>query len=398
MLSGFRPTLRWTPSDDPSGATYTLQIDANRDFSNPSLLKQDLVTPSYTLTGEEGLSRGKYYWRVKVTDGASNDGPWSELFVVKSGVLPLWIFPVLGVLGVLAAAGVVYVIVYRRRQRRLQPVFFPSPVMDKPTVTTALPSGRQRTLGAPPRLALPSPSRRGRSLSVEEEAGLKRMLDFVRSIPLLPISTDLVWLEEFIAATEGAGSDVYEDALMGRLPVRYQPAWTRHPAYTDLQRLLQGQPFLQGLNEYTTAVDGCAAEALVVLREVYENLAAALPPQTPKGQRWRLTLAVGQDALAWFQGTFLQEPSARDYVLKSPPGPAEVNAISLFGAEGTPLRTLLVEGLTEADATLYRNVHIQCRVRYRDNEQAGLLAARMTQVNVLREQLLQAIAQLGQAR
>ncbi|MDI6792464.1 MAG: Ig-like domain-containing protein [bacterium] len=59
---------------DEAGATYTLQVDDNNDFSSPEINKT-LTLSSYTVT--EALSNKSYYWRVKATDQAGNAGNWS---------------------------------------------------------------------------------------------------------------------------------------------------------------------------------------------------------------------------------------------------------------------------------------------------------------------------------
>jgi hypothetical protein len=399
IFGGYRPTFRWSPSDDPSGATYTLQVDNTPDFSNPLLVKPELTTLSYMLGEQEELPRGTYYWRVKATDSASNEGSWSSAFVVKSGTVPLWLFPALGAVVILGAGGGAYAIKLRARRRREKAIFVPvweDAIREMPT-EPSIPSSRPvrpSELAPPPRIALPAP-RRGHSLPPEELARLQLLMDFVRSMPLIRVTPDLAWLEELISTAGSAGSDMHAEALTGTLSVRYQPAWMRHPTYAEVLRVLQGQPFLQRLEEYITAVDGCAADALPLLRAVYEDLTASLSPETPADHRWRLALAAVQDALAWFRGTHLKEPSAREYVLRSVTDGSEASKqASVVSTDDTAFRGLLIEGITESDAISYRDTHIQVRNRYRDGEQARLLAAKMAQMDVLREQLMRAVGQL----
>ncbi|MSP77978.1 MAG: hypothetical protein EXR67_00185 [Dehalococcoidia bacterium] len=402
LFGGFRPALRWAASDDPSGATYQLQIAETADFASPVLTKNDLTAASYTLNEQEALPRGKYYWRVKPTDLASNEGQWSSAFVVQSGIIPFWSLPLILALLLAGAAGAYYQYVYKPRKARAEPVYVPvtGQIRDMPNPEAsglALSSGRGQTLATPlPRLALPAPARRGRGgVAPEDMARFQMVMDFVRSIPLLELTADLAWLDEIIISTDGA--DPHENALSGTASVRYQPAWAQHPTYADLQRLLQGQPFQQRLDEYMTAVDACATEALALIQDAHSHLMTAISPDAPTDHRWKLSVAVAQDSIAWFRGTFLKAPSQRDYLIKSQAAANEAFKIAtLAGADEAPFRDLLIEDIAEADAISYRNTHVLVRTTYRANERARLLAAKIVHVEVLREQLQRTIAQLDQ--
>ena len=106
----------WEDVDDPSGITYTLQVGNDANFSAIVLEKTGLTQSEYTITEEEKLESSEtdtpYYWRVKATDGAFNEGKWTIpiLFYValpQQEVTPNWILYigigfgvlVLGVLG-----------------------------------------------------------------------------------------------------------------------------------------------------------------------------------------------------------------------------------------------------------------------------------------------------------
>jgi hypothetical protein len=400
ILGGFRPASKWASINDPSGITYTLQIDTDPDFSNPRLEKQGLPSPSYALAKQEGLPRGKYYWRVKAVDVASNEGPWSSAFEVRSGILPLWVIPTLVVLLVIAAGGAGYALVYQPRRRRLQEAAaFPAlarEVRVEPTWATPRPATAP-ALGPAPRLALPAASsRRGRRLSPEEQARLQLIVDFAISLPLLQVSSDLAWLEELVEMTGSTPEDVHEQVFQGQLDLPYQPGWMRHPTYEELQRLLQDHPFIQRLEEHIEGVNACAADTLSLLRRIYEDVTAALPPETPKGKQWRFVLAVAQYTLAWFRGTYLREPSARDYTLKTIADAGEDSLASLHGEETTPFSGPLVEGLSERDAVARRDLHIQLRINYRSNDETRSLAAKMASMDILRDQLMRDLTELGQ--
>jgi len=93
-------TFEWVPVSDPSGVSYSLQISTQSDFATDLLSKDNLAKSEYTLTDEEALSRGKYYWRVKAVDGASNDSGWTQSTEFKAGLMPLWAFIIIVIVGV----------------------------------------------------------------------------------------------------------------------------------------------------------------------------------------------------------------------------------------------------------------------------------------------------------
>ncbi|MFH1003084.1 MAG: PPC domain-containing protein [Chloroflexota bacterium] len=75
-------TFDWEPVTDPSGVTYTLQIAQGPSFTPLVLQKKDLTTTEYTLSTVEELpptsKEAPYYWRIKATDGAGNESPWTS--------------------------------------------------------------------------------------------------------------------------------------------------------------------------------------------------------------------------------------------------------------------------------------------------------------------------------
>jgi hypothetical protein len=103
--------FQWEGVDDISQpVTYTLQVASDSDFTNIVLEKQGLTTLEYTLTGEEQLAETEknapYYWRVKAIDGASNESAWTytiSFYVGVSWALPVWVWYILGGLGVVVA-------------------------------------------------------------------------------------------------------------------------------------------------------------------------------------------------------------------------------------------------------------------------------------------------------
>ena len=85
-------TFVWADVADPSGVSYSLEISSQPDFATTLLNKEGLTESEYTLTEAQALPRGHYYWRVKAVDGAGNDSGWTNVFLVKAGLMPLWAF------------------------------------------------------------------------------------------------------------------------------------------------------------------------------------------------------------------------------------------------------------------------------------------------------------------
>ena len=125
ILGDITPTFTWSTVADPSGVIYTLQVDTFSDFSQPVLDKTDIPTSHYTLTATEALPRGQYYWRVKAIDGASNESPWSQVRLLKAGLMPLWALVLIIVVGIAAVGGGVYFGLLRPRARRREVVAVP---------------------------------------------------------------------------------------------------------------------------------------------------------------------------------------------------------------------------------------------------------------------------------
>ncbi len=98
----------WQPVDDPSGVSYILEISRSNDFSSSVIHKENLIEPQYTITKEEALEKGSYYWRVKAVDGAGNEGEWSNGQLFKVGGLELW-----HIIVIIAACLILIVIIWR---------------------------------------------------------------------------------------------------------------------------------------------------------------------------------------------------------------------------------------------------------------------------------------------
>jgi hypothetical protein len=109
------PTFEWTDVSDPSGVYYSLQVSAQSDFATTVLSKEDLVESKYTLTDDEALLRGKYYWRIKAIDGAGNDSGWTTSISFNVGLMPLWAFILIAVV---AIAFIIRLVFFLRNVKR----------------------------------------------------------------------------------------------------------------------------------------------------------------------------------------------------------------------------------------------------------------------------------------
>ena len=109
------PTFEWSSNvTDPSGVSYSLQIAKSDNFTTPVVSVTGLSGSSYTLTEEQALPHGTYYWRVKAIDGAQNDSGWTTAYSFKSGILPLWACIVIIALIVVLIGALFYFFVGRR--------------------------------------------------------------------------------------------------------------------------------------------------------------------------------------------------------------------------------------------------------------------------------------------
>ena len=167
IFGGFKPVIRWTPVEDPSGVIYNLEVATDPDFIDIILEERGLTTPTYRFSEADALARGKYYWRVQAVDGASNEGAYTSHFVMNSGLIPFWIVPAGIILGLLASGGGAYAYysrVYRPRKQAEEAVMFPEFVrISRPQISGpaqgSTPESSTPAIAAP-RRALPSPFRR----------------------------------------------------------------------------------------------------------------------------------------------------------------------------------------------------------------------------------------------
>ena len=412
-FGGFRPTPSWSKVDDPSGVTYTLEMATDPHFLNPILINKGLSSPAYILTEDQVLSRGKYYWRVKATDLADNEGPWSAVFVVQSGIIPIWMLPTLGALVVLGTGGGAYTFIYRRRLQARQGTMLPELIrITKPGPVDSLPmpSG-PLALTQGSTLALPSPAQNGDPLvkkvnfkarlpsakapSLESQVQIRLVKDFVGSIPVHQVSHDLVWLEQLIEAMDYPLADIFEWVLEDQVFVTYRPSWSQHQAYQVLLELASAQPLLESLDAYTESVDSCALEAMEMLWQIHAELITADPLSNLQDGRWRFVHSVAQSAVGWSRGLYLEHPTVRDYCYKEEVTPSGERVFSLVGAANTPFPGVILNELNEEDAQFYRDMHVYLRRVSAEDERVKMLATRLALTEEKRNQVVALISKLN---
>lgn len=413
FFGGITPTFKWAAVTDPRGdaytksITYSLQIDTSADFSNPIVDLTGLTKTAYTLSKAESLPAGQYYWQVRAVDAASNVSAWSPALTLTSGTMSPGIL-VLIILAVLVVLALIYFLVIRRiiAGRRRQP----APAAATEVVIPEIVNAEYRTFeiddptkkkALPWRLALPqapAPAKGPKTLSAEDQARLKTVIDFARSLPLVETGPNTNWLVDLAENESGstASPTLYAQIINGEIQVKYEPAWMRHPSYLDLQTLLEGQPVLQDLDTYVDAINHSAAEAVFLLQDVYRDVSAEVTLDIFAGGGWSYISAVYTDAFSWFRGKYLREPSERDYSIKAETEGAGVAAsVSLNGEQNTPFPGRLILVPIEADAILLRTLHLKLRRNYRNNERAKELAGMIAQLEVQRNRLLNAFAQFN---
>ena len=82
----------------------------NRGFD-----KYVLPQSQYILTEDEALSKGDYYWRVKAIDGAENESDWTNVQLLKIGIMEWWQL-VLAIIGGIAVIAVIVRIISLSRR------------------------------------------------------------------------------------------------------------------------------------------------------------------------------------------------------------------------------------------------------------------------------------------
>jgi len=102
-------TFSWQGMTGSTGYTYTMEISKTAGGGSIGPPKSGIAESSYTLAESEALSKGTYYWRVKIVDNYGNEGPWSDSIEFKVSPIPTWVWVLVG----LAVLVVLLVVAYR---------------------------------------------------------------------------------------------------------------------------------------------------------------------------------------------------------------------------------------------------------------------------------------------
>jgi predicted phage tail protein len=102
-------TFRWGAATGGSNnVTYTLQISSSPDLATYVRSISGLQTSSYTVSEEEPLDKGNYYWWVKAVDSYDNESPWSDSGSFNVSPIPTWVWAVIGVVILIVLMAVAY--------------------------------------------------------------------------------------------------------------------------------------------------------------------------------------------------------------------------------------------------------------------------------------------------
>ncbi len=405
IMGDDRHTFKWSGVTDPSSVTYILQVDTSTDFTQPILIKTDLTGTQYTLTATEALPRGDYYWRVAAIDGASNQSAWSAPQLLQASLISFTLLIILIIIAaVVVAALLAYFLAIRPRLAKKKAAQVP--VVEAPEIIT----GQWQAISAPTdsssevralpfRLALPESPKPGTTLSAEDQARLKVVLDFARSLPLLSPDNNTDWLVALAETGTGTGvpeTSIYEQLLKGELQLHYEPSWIHHPIYQDLTTLLEGQPVLQDLNAFVEGVDRCADEAIALLQEIYLGTQTENPPSDffQKGGR-EFVSTIYSDAIGWFLGKSLREPTQRDYAIKPDDTAGGTFAVWLSDESSASSTSPIFRASDEKEAQQLQALHLKLRREQRNSNHAKRVGELITQLEVRRNRLLSILSQFG---
>ena len=100
-------TFRWQGGTGGSGYAYTLEISKTAGSGN-FWSKSGIEGSSYTLTEDEALPKGTYYWRIKIVDDYGNESAWSDSIEFTVSPIPTWVWVVVGVVVLVGLMVVAY--------------------------------------------------------------------------------------------------------------------------------------------------------------------------------------------------------------------------------------------------------------------------------------------------
>jgi hypothetical protein len=107
-LRSGKVTFHWQGAMGGAGYTYIMEISTTAG-SGGILSKSGITVNSYTLTDDEALPKGTYYWRVKLVDDYGNESAWSDYIEFTVSPIPTWVWVVIG----LVVLVVLMVVAYR---------------------------------------------------------------------------------------------------------------------------------------------------------------------------------------------------------------------------------------------------------------------------------------------
>ncbi len=402
FMSSITPSFFWTKVTASSPVTYTFQLDSDPEFSNP-LEKTGLNGTKYSLSKAEALPRGDYYWRVNAIDAAGNESPWSQPQYLKSGMISPFLFILILILVIAGLGyGVFFLMTKLLPRRRAAQAAAASPEIVIPEIINAefkqIDGGKS---AMPWRLALPQAPQQpkgSKSLSSEDQARLKVIIDFAKSLPLPQPDSNTGWLVELAENVTGSSASpaLYSQILKGEIQIRYEPAWMRHPTFLDLQALLEGQPIMQDLTTFVDSVNNLTSSTNLVLQDIYHDTTVEVTWDLLSNGGWAYISGVYTDGVGWFQGKNLREPSDRDYSVKTESPSGEQPAVTgLYGEPNTVFAGLLVKTPGEADVQQLRALHLKLRRTYRNSDKLKDLVSLITQLEVQRNRLLNAFSQFN---
>ena len=100
-------TFRWQGVTGGSSYTYTLEISKSPG-SGSIWTKSGIEGNTYTLTNDEALPKGTYYWRIKIVDDYGNESAWSDSIEFTVSPIPTWVWVVVGVVVLVVLMVVAY--------------------------------------------------------------------------------------------------------------------------------------------------------------------------------------------------------------------------------------------------------------------------------------------------
>ena len=95
---------------------------------------------------------------------------------------------------------------------------------------------------------------------------------------------------------------------------------------------------------------------------------------------------------------YLEHATVRDYYFEEEVTPAGERVFSLVGGEQTPFPGVILTELSEEEALFYRDVHVDLRRAFAQDERVQLLAARLALTDGQRNQVIALIAKLNGTR